>query len=160
MTLREKVRQQLSDRLLPELRRRGFEGPSKIDGNGLLHEFRRRKGDNTQVFTIQFEKYGLPRFVINVHIEPTAGVRSILTRGRTIVAGRATPKRGRLTTGTWFRADQPILKRLFGSRSREAEAVSEVLAMIEEFEDWWSNPRPTEHIVDMSAIYLGKENAA
>jgi hypothetical protein len=160
MTLRGKVRQQLSDRLLPELRRRGFEGPSKIGGNGLLHEFKRRKGDVTHAFTIQFEKSGLPRFVINLHIEPAEGVQSILTRGGTIVSGRATPKPGRLTTRTWFRADQPVLRRLFGSKSREAEAVSEVLAMIEEFEDWWSNPRPTEHIVDMSAKFLGKENAA
>ena len=61
-TARQRLRQELTSRFVPLLRRRGFEGPERIAGNATSHEFRRTTAAGTEVLTIQFEKYQRPRF--------------------------------------------------------------------------------------------------
>ena len=155
MTLRTKLREELSARLIPELQRRGFIGPARIMGNQLLHSFKRRRGAMHEVLEIQFEKSGLPRFVVNLSLEPVEGAAHIVESGGTIVAARATPRPGKFTRN-WFRADPSLFARLTGARSRESAAVSEVLAMLDEFESWWSQPKPTNRIVDLTVSYPGQ----
>jgi len=159
LTVRARLRQEISDRLIPELRRRGFDGPSTISGNALLHEFKRQQGGVIQVLSVQFEKHGLPRFVINVHIEPPEGYDHVYAHGGTIPSGRVTPRPGPFTR-SWFRADQSVLNRLLGASSREVDAVSEAIAVMNEIEGWWSEPRSTEHIRDESFRSRGKQGAA
>lgn len=62
MTLRKELRNQLTERFIPELSRIGFVGPDKISGNCIIHEFKRTNSKVTQILDIQFEKYGLARF--------------------------------------------------------------------------------------------------
>jgi hypothetical protein len=160
MSLRTKLREQITQRLIPELKRRGFDGPGSITGNHPLHVLKRRREGATQVLTIQFEKHGRPRFVLDLCIEPENGFEHVYKHGGTIPIGRATPRGGALFSRSWFRADPPLLKRLMGLKSREVEAVSEALAMLDELEAWWANPRPTTHIADISFRSSHRESAA
>ncbi len=55
-TIRKTLREELSARFIPALRERGFNGPDRISGNGLLHEFRRSRGGVVHVLSLQFDK--------------------------------------------------------------------------------------------------------
>lgn len=153
MTLRKELRNQLTERFIPELSRIGFVGPNKISGNGIIHEFKRTNSKVTQILDIQFEKYGLARFVINLTISPNEGVETLIENGGTIVAGRVQARPGP-STRHWFRADRPLWGRIFGKTSnRVFDAVSDALATLEEIEQWWENPSPSRHIIDSNVTY-------
>jgi hypothetical protein len=156
---RARLNQLLTERLVPELKRRGFAGPEKISGNGLFHEFTRRKGDVNEMLDIQFEKSGLPRFLINLSLLPAAGGDAIVEQGGTVVAGRVTPQPGPYTRH-WFRADRLWWERLMGKTdSREEDAVLEAVGMLEEIDRWWSSPLPSLHIRDASVKYPGRKRS-
>lgn len=61
VTARSRLRQALSEQLVPVLLDSGFAGPATISGNSLLREYRRTTGTGVQVLTIQLEKNQLPR---------------------------------------------------------------------------------------------------
>jgi hypothetical protein len=124
----------------------GFSGPSSIRGNGLLHEFKRAN----QVFTLQLEKRGLPRFVVSLEVEPSGGFGSVVREGGTIVQGRLQPRRG-ASTSAWFRTDTSFIERLLGRKGTTPEAVvAECVALLPEVEVWWSTQAPSEHIQVLS----------
>ena len=148
MTARAKLRSELTRRLLPALQRAGFDGPAAIAGNALLHDFKRKSGDVTHVLTVQLEKRGLPRFILNLAIEPY---------GATVLQGRVQPKRG-ATTRAWFRADPPLLKRLIGrGATREVQAVDSCLALLPEVERWWNTQAASEHITVLPIRFTPSE---
>ncbi len=152
-TIRKTLREELTARFVPALRQRGFNGPDRISGNGLLHEFRRSRGGVVHVLSLQFDKYQRPRFILNVHVEPPEGLEPVMARGGTVVSGRAAPGRGG-GAGSWFRADRPWWQRLVGiSSTREQEAVSAAIAMLEEIEHWWDVQAPSEHIRTWPTTY-------
>ena len=104
---RSALRRQLSERLLPELRRLGFTGPGQIAGNTLLHEFRRPSARGTDVLTVQMEKHGRPRFLLLLHVEPPEGMDALIARGGTVLAAAVQPRKG-ASSGRWFRADPEL----------------------------------------------------
>ncbi|SRR6266851_2677424 len=55
-TVRAKLRASLSKKLVPVLIAKGFRGPSDLEGNGLVHEYRRSTDQGTQVLEIQFRE--------------------------------------------------------------------------------------------------------
>lgn len=142
---RAALREELNGRLLPELRRLGFEGPPRIAGNVLLHEYRRAAPYGTDVLRIQLDKEARPRFVLLLHVEPGEGLAAVMARGGTILAGGL----------PWFRADPRFWQRWIGeTRTREREAVAACIALLPEVEDWWREPRATAHIRVWPVTYV------
>jgi hypothetical protein len=157
-SIRAASREQMNERLLPELRRLGFQGPSRIGGNRLLHELRRAGPRGTDVLTIQLEKYGLPRFVLGLHVEPPQGIEAVIARGGTVIAGSARPRKGP-STRHWFRADASLWQRLRGSgRTYEREAVDACIALLPEIEAWWAVQQPTKHIAAWPVTYAASRD--
>ena len=137
-TIRSALRHELTERLLPVLRNAGFRGPSKLSGNALVYEFRRAGTRGCDVLAVQFEKHGLPRFVLNVHVEPPESIQSVIARGGTIITGSVKPTRG-MFSRSWFRADPTFWQRLRSpSRTLEKEAVAACAALLPEIEAWWT----------------------
>lgn len=146
MTTRSRLRDEIGSRLVPALFARGFAGPGKIRGNKIMHEYRRPKGECSDVVAIQFEKYQKPRFVLNLWIEPPGGETATIEGGGITIQGRITPKRG-VSTRAWFCADRPFWQRVFGIRSTtERRAVDQALSFLDEIDDWFREPRETEAV--------------
>jgi hypothetical protein len=99
-----------------------------------------RKIDSDVVFecSVQWEKYGSPRFILNFS-----------KRGRTglIASGRQAPNKGRWTEG-WFRQDRSGLQRFFSfSKVYPAEqVVAQLIALFPEVEEFWKSGTIGPHI--------------
>jgi hypothetical protein len=147
VTARAKLRQALSEELVPVLLNSGFAGPAKISGNALLHEYRRTTGGRVQVLSIQLEKNQLPRFILNFHIEPEEGIERVMAEGGTVLAGCLKAKPGPWLK-SWFRADRSWWQRIVLGRTDtlEREAVRLCLAYLPEVEAWWHSQAPSQHI--------------
>lgn len=153
---RANLRKQITQRLLPELRKLGFEGPTSIDGNQLLHEFRRSRAGGTDVLTIQLEKRGLPRFLVTLYVEPSEGMEAVSAKGSTVIVGSVKPRRGS-STRSWFRADPTFWQRLLGSsHTREIAATEACIALLPEIESWWAVQQSTNHITAWPVTYAAK----
>lgn len=156
--MRAALRDELSARLLPELQRLGFEGPARIAGNGLAHEFSRRASDERHVLMLQLEKRGLPRFAIRVCVEPPQGFEALTAQGGTLVSGFVRSKPGG-STRSWFRADPSWRERLFGrGGSRHVEAVNRCLELLPEIEAWWAHRKASAHIAVYDVVFPGVSN--
>jgi len=153
--VRSALRQQLSERLLPELRHLGFTGPARIAGNSLLHEFRRPGLRGTDVLTLQMEKHGRPRFLLRLHVEPPEGIEVLIARGGTVLTASVQPRKG-ASSRHWFRADPGLWERWTRSgRTDERAAVDACLALLPEIEAWWSTGEPSTHIATWPVTYPG-----
>src|SRR5574341_452729 len=159
-TVRAKLRAALSERLVPALLSAGFRGPSVLQGNALIHEYRRSTNAGTHVLSIQFEKHQLPRFVLNFHVEPPGGINDLMARGGTIMSGRLKAKPGS-TTRSWFRADRPWWQRQILRRrdTLENNAVDLCLSLLHEVETWWTTQNASPHISSWPVRYVA-QNAA
>jgi hypothetical protein len=153
VTARKRLREELSTRFVPLLRQRGFEGPERLAGNAVSHDFRRRTATGVQVLSIQFEKYQRPRCVLNLWVAPPEGIEEALRRGGTVVQARVQPRPGP-STRHWFRADRPLWHRLLGNTSTlEREAASEVVALLGEIDRFWQSQAPSPHVSILSTSY-------
>src|SRR6266853_457837 len=128
-TVRAKLRASLSKKLVPVLIAKGFRGPSDLEGNSLFHEYRRSTDQGTQVLEIQFEKRQLPRFVINLYVEPLGGVKALVRNGGTIMSGRLKARMG-ATTRSWFRADRSWWDAMILGRRGTIEHEAETLPTV------------------------------
>ena len=154
-TPRGDLRAALTAGLVPRLRALGFDGPAAISGNALSHEYVRANGDARQHLTVQLEKYGLPRFIVNVAIEPPQGFATIHREGGTIVSGRVKPRPGPHTQ-SWFRADAPWWQRLVGRpHPGPVQAVAQCVALLPEIEAWWTTQSPSTHIESRPCTFPG-----
>ena len=156
VTARSKLRQALSEELVPVLLNYGFAGPSKIGGNSLSHEYRRTTASGVHVVSIQLEKNQLPRFVLNLHIEPHEGIERVIAEGGTVISGCLKAKPGPWLK-SWFRADrswwqQVVLRK---TDTLEREAVRLCLAYLPEVEAWWDTQAPSQHITSWPVRYRG-----
>jgi len=160
VTSRSKLRAALSERLVPALLSRGFEGPRAIAGNALLHEYRRRTPQGTHVITVQLEKYGLPRFLLGFYVEPAEGMAKIGSDGGVVISGQLTPKPG-ASSRSWFRADRSWWERVILRKqgTLEVEAADSCVSMLEEVDAWWSSQMPSAHISTWPVEYPGSKNA-
>ena len=95
-------------------------------------EFRREAQGTSQYFDIQWEKYGLPRFVVNFG-----------TKER----GRLQPRTGALTS-SWFRQDRPFLQRIFSANKLypASQIVSELVKLFPELEEYWVSGKVGPHL--------------
>jgi hypothetical protein len=161
VTLRTKLRDEVTARLVPELKRRRFIGPDKISGNAIFHNYSRPREGGVDRLSIQFEKRQKPRFALNVWVEPSDAIVGMVQREETLIQGRIVPGRG-VMTGSWFRADRPWWQRMVGIRSStEEHAVQQALSRLDAIEDWFRNPRATDVVRVVSSRYrnLKKTNA-
>jgi hypothetical protein len=156
VTARSKLRQALSEELVPVLLNRGFAGPAKIGGNSLLHEYRRTTESGVQVLSIQLEKNQLPRFVLNLHLEPKEGIERVIAEGGTVLAGCLKAKPGPWLR-SWLRADRSWWQRVILGKTDtlEREAVRLCLASLPEVEAWWNTQAPSKHIMCWPVRYRG-----
>jgi hypothetical protein len=87
-TIRKKLRDELSKRLVPALHALGFDGPDRITGNALLHSYRRAAADGVQCLHIHFDKWQRPRSALEFWTEPPGGIASLMQRGGEFIQGR------------------------------------------------------------------------
>lgn len=153
VTIRKKLRDELTQRFIPALHQLGFDGPDRITGNKLDHGYRRVASDGVQCLSICFDKWQRPRFALDFWTEPSDGINALMQRGGELVQGRAIPGWGR-DTGAWFRADRPWWHLLLGLVStREQHAVSSAIEMLTEIEHWWHDPKPGRHITVIPSTF-------
>ncbi len=117
--------------------------------------FRRKTEQSVHIFSLQWEKYGRPRFRIDLGTCPLDG---LVFSGKhfscedvhphwVIDAASLVPKRG-MSSRSWFRQDVPWLRRLFGSPALRApkEVVDELLALFPEANKYWAEGTIGPHI--------------
>lgn len=147
------LRRELKRTFYPYVAGRGFQidqssSPRSID-------FRRFGPDHIDVFDIQWEKYGRPRFVVNFGQAPSAGVthfgESVLPEKvlsyMGSLSGRLQPHVGN-STRSWFRQDYSFLRRIFfrqAARPAE-EVVGELIALFNELEIWFEHGQLGGHM--------------
>lgn len=159
MTIREKLREELSRRFIPAVNNRGYTGPAVLAGNALFNEFRRPCPTGSQILTLQFDKYQRPRFILNLQVDPPNGIGALMAGSGTLVRARVSPNRG-IHTSHWFRADRPWWQRFLGIRSsRETEAVTAAVGVLEEIEQWWRHPVDSQNIRTIPITYRNKSVA-
>jgi hypothetical protein len=147
------LRRELKRTFYPYVTDRGFQidkssGPHSID-------FRRFGPDHIDVFDIQWEKYGRPRFVVNFGQAPSVGVTH---SGESVppekILSYMGPQSGRLQphvgagTGSWFRQDYSFLQRIiFRQAVRPAEeVVGELMSLFNELESWFEHGQLGVHM--------------
>jgi hypothetical protein len=118
-------------------------------------DFRRFSQDRIDVFDLQWEKHGRPRFVVNFGQTPSVGVihfgeyvppeKVLSYMGAR--SGRLQPRRG-ADTSSWFRQDRSFFKRLVLRQPlRPAEeVVEELLSLFQELERWFEQGRLGLHM--------------
>ena len=147
------LKQALQTAFVPFVRSAGFEPVSR--SASLFMEFRRSAEGVVHVLEIQWEKHGLPRFVINYGTCPSSGIDihgkhfapAEVSAGWLPDSGRLHPKRG-ATTGSWFRQDNRLLANLLlRPRFRaEAEVVTEAVRLFAELEAYWASGVVGKHM--------------
>jgi hypothetical protein len=117
--------------------------------------FRRSVGGVVQIFGIQWEKYGRPRFALHFGTCSEAG---LLIQGQVHQAGSVfpgwcpdagslQPRRG-TSTRSWFRQDRSLLQRLFlrPAMREPSEVAGELLALFPELERYWATGEVGRHM--------------
>jgi len=147
------LRRELERTFYPYVTDRGFQidkstGPLSVD-------FRRFTADHIDVFDLQWEKYGRPRFVVNFGQAPSAGVTHF---GEYVppekILSYMGPQSGRLQprlgpgTGSWFRQDRNFFRRfVFRQAVRPAvEVVEELVSLFQELEGWYEHGQLGAHM--------------
>ena len=147
------LRRDLKARFFPHVLQGGF----ILDESGApgFWRFRRKAGDGVQLFEVQWDKYGRPRFVINFGRCPFEGLRidgKVFPPEEVLVGwlpthGRLQPVRGS-SVGSWFRQDKRLLPRLFSKEKLvpAGRVVSRLLELFPEVETWWANGSVGPHL--------------
>jgi hypothetical protein len=118
--------------------------------------FRRYTADTVQVFSVQWDKHGAPRFVVNFGEGPKAGSTlwgkhipgEALQPNSCRESGRLQRRRGP-TLGCWFQFNKPVFEALRTLERRySAEAVvGQLLAAFPEVEAWWQDRTVGPHLM-------------
>lgn len=147
------LRREIEWRVLPHLTARGF----VIDWRGQprMQVFRRPDGDVVRIASLQWDKYGRPRFVVHFGTCAAAG---LVVGERHFAAGDVLPtwlpecgtlqpRRGR-TSRAWFRQDVPFFARLVsGTSLRTVTAVvDDLLVLFQEVDAYWTSGAVGPHL--------------
>src|SRR5688500_6578533 len=136
------LRQQVKSSFVPFMEAKGFIPDTRKSPNFLI--FRRTTPDEIHVCDIQWEKYGTPRFIMNVG---KCSREDCAIQGHhpadievsdTGAYGRLQPRKG-LSTRSWFRQDKPFLTRLFKKEKfyPPEKTVEELITLFSEVEAYW-----------------------
>jgi hypothetical protein len=147
------LRRELKRRFYPVAERHGFILDMQSAPFGI--DFRRISPASVDVFDLQWEKYGRPRFVVNFGKCPGGGATHLGERfppDRVLsymgpVHGRLQPGSGTRTT-SWFSQDRPLLQQLLlrrGNRS-PAAVVDSLLTLFPELEEWFQRGAVGPHL--------------
>lgn len=117
--------------------------------------FRRRVGDTVQVFDLQWDKSGAPRFVINFGEAPAQGV---VREGQPVAPEaievfdcrpslRLQRRRGG-SMGCWFQLRRPWLEQLIrlSRHHTPQEVAAHATAAFAEVEQWWATKARGPHV--------------
>lgn len=160
------LRRELKKRFYPFVADQKFEidrtsSPFSID-------FRRSTAEGVDVFDIQWEKSGSPRFVVNfghcpssgvIHFgEPVAPDKVLSYMGSS--SGRLQPGKGS-STRSWFCQDRSFFHRVVLRRPPRpaAAVVDELLSLFPELQEWFTRRRLGPHMV-MAHNSRRKQSAA
>jgi hypothetical protein len=141
------LRSEIKRVFVPYLTNKGFSSDPRSSPNFLY--FRRIEGDRVQVFVIQWEKYGRPRFVVNFGKAPADGVVDIFGKlfspedirpDLAPIRGRLAPGSGAMS-GSWFRQDRPLIERLanWSSLRPPEQVISQLMTLFVEVEEFWKS---------------------
>ena len=129
------LREAIKRDFVPFLRDKGFVLEKQT---ALIYPFRKIDLDVVFECSVQWEKYGSPRFILNFSRRGPEGL---------IASGRLAPSKGRWTEG-WFRQDRSGLQRFFSfSKLYPAEqVVAQLIALFPEVEEFWKSGIVGPHI--------------
>jgi hypothetical protein len=146
------LRREIKARFIPAMTAKGFACDMRHAPQSFT--FRKITAEAVQVFDIQWDKSGRPRFVVNFGKCDAAGVIICGERvGPENVFPNSTPIWGRLspgsvrTTAGWFRQDRPLLERIltWSDQRPPAEVVATLLALFSEVEEFWKSGQTGPH---------------
>jgi hypothetical protein len=160
------LRRELKRRFYPFAAENGFQidmthGPFGVD-------FRRIRAEGIDVFDLQWEKYGKPRFVVNfgqcsatgvVHFEEHIPPEKVLAYMGS-VSGRLGPGKG-ASTRSWFCQDRSVFRRVLLRQPDRpaAEVVDELLSLFPELEDWFQKGRVGPHMAIINYPWQDRPHA-
>jgi hypothetical protein len=151
------LRRELKNRFYPFVAERGFQidmthSPFSVD-------FRRITAERIDVFDLQWEKYGRPRFIVNFGHCSTSGAVHFgeqISPDRVLsymgsLSGRLHAKKGSQTRA-WFRQDRSFFRRVVLRHQPRpvAHVVDELLCLFPELEEWFRHQRLGAHMVIQS----------
>ena len=129
------LREAIKRDFVPFLRDKGFV-PEKQ--TALIYPFRKIDSDVVFECSVQWEKYGSPRFILNFSKRGPKGL---------IASGRLAPNKGRWTEGG-FRQDRAWRQRLvtFSKLYPPEKVVAQLKTLFVEVEDYWKSGTVGPHI--------------
>ncbi len=147
------LRREIKRRFYPLAEHHGFSIDKTATPFGL--DFRRITPACVDVFNLQWEKYGRPRFVLNFGQCPGGGAthygehfppEQVLSY-MGAKHGRLQPGRGSHTT-SWFSQDRPFFQRVLLWRKKRpaAEVVDSLIALFPELEEWFRHGTEGPHL--------------
>jgi len=117
--------------------------------------FRRRVRNRVEMFEVQWEKYGTPRFAVHFGTCPAEGLHingTVHPPEETLPtwcpdAGSLQPRRG-TSSRSWFRQDSGLLPRLLGRPALRppGDVVDELCRLFPELETYWASGELGPHI--------------
>lgn len=147
------LRNEIKHRFIPHVVQQGYTLDMRDAPTFWL--FRRQEGAGVRLFSIQWEKYGRPRFRFDFGTCPAEGLNF---NGKQVdwkdmhphwLPEVASLKPGRGSqSGLWFRQDPTLLNRMLGAPALRpaSEVVDALLAMYPEVEAYWTNGATGKHI--------------
>lgn len=151
------LRRELKKRFYPLAAEHGFQVDNTSSPFGI--DFRRLAADRIDVFDIQWEKSGTPRFVVNFGDCPSNGLihygehipphKVLSYMGSS--SGRLQPGKGS-TTRSWFCQDRSFFRRVVLRQAPRpaADVVDELLMLFPELQEWFEHRRLGPHMVMMN----------
>ena len=151
------LRREIKHRFIPHVVASGFTLDEREAPTFWL--FRRQAGPSAQLFSIQWEKYGRPRFRLDFgtcpiegldftgkHVEWSSMHPHWLPDAASLKPGRA------IFSRSWFRQDRTPILQLFGATAlRPAkEVVDELFSLYPEVEAYWASGKVGKHIQQWS----------
>ena len=147
------LRRELKRRFYPFVAGHGFQVDTKYGPIGT--DFRRITSTCVDVFDIQWEKYGRPRFVLNFGKTPADGVMHFdeqvppekVLSYMGAQSGRLQPRRGP-SANSWFRQDPTFFRRVLLRQPdrHPTDVVDELLVLFPELEEWFKNGQVGPHM--------------
>jgi len=129
------LREAIKRDFVPFLRDKGFVSEKQT---ALIYPFCKIDSDVVFECSVQWEKYGSPRFILNFSKRGPEGL---------IASGRLAPGKGRWTEG-WFRQERPWLQRLvtFSKLYPPEKVVAQLKTLFVEVENYWKSGTVGPHI--------------